>query len=88
MAALAAQVDDPGPETQAIVVRVLQYLEAAPAATEPGFSSSPAGTALKDNDISPTGGSEAAANSCPAFDAWLTGYRGRLEGFVKNCRRQ
>jgi len=65
MTALIAEVPDPSPETQAIVVRMLQDKDAARAAAGEGFSIS---------------------GTSSAFEAWLAGYRGRLERFVKNAR--
>ena len=78
MAALIVQVNDPSPETRALVVRMLQDKDAARATVELGLS----GAA--------TGRGKSAVNdlSSAAFDTWLAGYRNRLaQVVVKNARR-
>jgi hypothetical protein len=73
MAALAVQVDDPSPETRAIVVQMLQGKEAARAAAEPGLASAGAGSAKSAvNRLRPA-----------AFESWLAHYRNRLEALKK-----
>jgi hypothetical protein len=55
-----------------------------------GFVSSPVGADLSDGDRARTGGgkSEVGHVSSSTFEAWLAGYRSRLEQLVKNARPQ
>jgi hypothetical protein len=55
-----------------------------------GFIGSSAGADLNDRDRARTGRakSEVGHVSFSAFEAWLAGYRSRLEQLVKNARPQ
>jgi hypothetical protein len=74
MAALATRVDDPSPETRAMVVQLLQDKEAAHAAAELDLS----GTCVDRKKSGVRG------FSSTAFDTWLSAYRNRLDQVVKN----
>lgn len=54
------------------------------------FSASAVGPASNDSDRTPRQGGEAGVNhlSSSTFEAWLAGYRRRLEQFVKNAGRK
>jgi len=90
LTALIAQVDDPSPETRAIVVRILRDKEGARAAAGRGFWISGARMASNDGDCDRNGAGESAVNHprFSAFETWFARYGGRLERFVKNARRK